>query len=514
VGRDMTGRRQIEDTLRFVAQRGWVDDAESLLGALARYLGETLAMDYVIIDRLTEDSDIAETAALYAKGQIVPNMRYSLAGTPCEKVAGRTMCSYRENVQALFPDDILLVEMGAESYAGVPLWDSAGKPIGLIAVLDGKPFADEEQLLRILQLVATRAAAELERERAESVLRRREQQYRALADNSPDIILRYDREGRKLYANASYRSRFCVSDETLIGQTALETVDIIPPGGPLLHDTVVQVVASGRDASIELSWREADGRLSFGHVRVVPEFGDGEGVVSALAIARDISDLKETERQLIDSRSQLRELAARREDARENERRRIASDLHEELGQVLTALRMNISMLPLEFGAVLPAMEGRTEEMLRLVDGALQGLRNTVMMLRPTALDAGITVGLEWLTREFGANTGIRCVLHLPPEAPSLADARATTVFRIAQEALTNVARHAGATRAEILLERQGNQWSLKVKDDGKGFDPGQVHDRAFGLRSMSERALSLGGEFDIATAAGQGTTVILRFCQ
>jgi signal transduction histidine kinase len=155
--------QRIDDALRFVAQRGW-SGAETFLAALARYLGETFAVDYVVIDRLSEVPGTAETVALYAKGAIVPNIRYCLAGTPCDNVVGKKLCYYPSGVQGLFPQDTLLVDMRVDSYIGVPLWDSAGICIGLIAMMDSKPFAEGAAMRSVLQIVATTAAAELQRE--------------------------------------------------------------------------------------------------------------------------------------------------------------------------------------------------------------------------------------------------------------------------------------------------------------------------------------------------------------
>lgn len=170
--RDISERKRLEDTLRFVAQRGWISHAADFLTALASYLGKAFAVDYVIIDRLSADQPgYAETVALYAKGSILPSMRYPLSNTPCENVMGKNLCFYPRGVQTLFPADSLLVDMGVESYAGVPLWDSGGKPLGLIAVMDSKPFSEGSSLTSILQLVATSAAAALERERADDELR-------------------------------------------------------------------------------------------------------------------------------------------------------------------------------------------------------------------------------------------------------------------------------------------------------------------------------------------------------
>ena len=172
LGYDLTERKRVEDALLFVAQRGWQFSGEDFFNALAQFLGEKLDMDYVLIDRIEENPDMAETVALYAKGALAPNMRYALKGTPCENIMGKRLCVYPHGVQQLFPEDTLLPAMGAESYIGIPLWDSTGKPIGLIAVMGTKPLSDDASVTQLLQLVATRAAAELERKHAEAEIRK------------------------------------------------------------------------------------------------------------------------------------------------------------------------------------------------------------------------------------------------------------------------------------------------------------------------------------------------------
>ncbi len=154
VARDITERKRTEDALHFMAQRSGGDNAESILSDLVRYFGEVLGVDYVLIDRLAEEEGIAETVALYAKGNIIPNMRYELRGTPCDNVIGKQLCCYRQGVQAIFPEDRLLGELQVESYSGVPLWDSQGQPIGLIAVMDGKPFSNEAEVTGLLKLMS------------------------------------------------------------------------------------------------------------------------------------------------------------------------------------------------------------------------------------------------------------------------------------------------------------------------------------------------------------------------
>ncbi|NOU47507.1 MAG: PAS domain S-box protein [Bacteroidales bacterium] len=173
---DITDSKLVEDTLFFLAQRGWQTSKENFFDALAQFLGEKLDMDYVLIDKIDENPEIAETVALYAKGAITPNMRYTLKGTPCENVMGRKLCVYQHSIQQLFPEDTLLPGMGAESYIGIPLWDSTGHPIGLIAVMGIKPLTNAAPVTQLLQLVAIRAAAELERMQDEGEILKLNQQ--------------------------------------------------------------------------------------------------------------------------------------------------------------------------------------------------------------------------------------------------------------------------------------------------------------------------------------------------
>ncbi|MDP2723393.1 MAG: PAS domain S-box protein, partial [Bacteroidales bacterium] len=168
---DITDRKLVEDTLFFLAQRGWQTSKENFFDALVQFLGEKLDMDYVLIDKIDENPEIAETVALFAKGTITPNLRYALKGTPCENVMGRDLCVYPQSIQHLFPEDTLLPGLGAESYIGIPLWDSTGRPIGLIAVMGVKPLTNAAPVTQLLQLVAIRAAAELERLQDEEEIR-------------------------------------------------------------------------------------------------------------------------------------------------------------------------------------------------------------------------------------------------------------------------------------------------------------------------------------------------------
>lgn len=166
----------VEETLFFIAQKGWTHSGEGFFTALVTFLAEKLGVEYALVDELLPDRRRARTVGLYAGGKVVPDLEYELRGTPCENVMGKSLCRYPRGVQALFPEDILLQQMGAESYLGIPLWDSGGAPLGLIAIMGQRPLTDLHAAETILQIVAVRCAHELERRRAETERRKVEEQ--------------------------------------------------------------------------------------------------------------------------------------------------------------------------------------------------------------------------------------------------------------------------------------------------------------------------------------------------
>ena len=174
--RDITERKRIEDAQLFLIKRSSTPSGEDFFISLARYLGETLGMDYVCIDRLLNDNLSAQTVAIYFDGKYEDNVAYTLKDTPCGDVVGKAICCFPKDVSKLFPNDAVLQEMNAESYMGVTLWSFQGQPIGLIAVIGRKPLVNPKLAESILHLVAIRAAGELERRDAEEELKRRADQ--------------------------------------------------------------------------------------------------------------------------------------------------------------------------------------------------------------------------------------------------------------------------------------------------------------------------------------------------
>jgi two-component system sensor histidine kinase UhpB len=201
--------------------------------------------------------------------------------------------------------------------------------------------------------------------------------------------------------------------------------------------------------------------------------------------------------------------------AQEDERRRLARDLHDEVNQALTAILLRLEALAHETPA---ERAPEVAELKRLVNQAMDELLNLARQLRPSALDDhGLVPALETQLKRFGARTGVEVRLDTRGDPDDLPEVVQTAIYRVAQEALTNVTRHAGATIVELdLAEEQGGA-ELRVRDDGGGFDPSVIARNSegptggLGLIGMAERARLVGGELDVRSAPGGGTTITLR---
>ena len=205
---------------------------------------------------------------------------------------------------------------------------------------------------------------------------------------------------------------------------------------------------------------------------------------------------------------QLRELSAHLESVREEEKARIAREVHDELGQMLTVLKLETSMCELAYAELDPGLRDRLNSMKRLISQLFQLVRDVATALRPPILDAGIASAIEWQAQRFEARTQITCLVDVPENLPPLSDARAIGMFRILQEALTNVMRHAQAHTVEISLTLEEGVMCLTIADDGVGFVQHKGRPVSFGLVGMRERVLMLGGRLELDSEPGEGTTL------
>ena len=225
-------------------------------------------------------------------------------------------------------------------------------------------------------------------------------------------------------------------------------------------------------------------------------------------IASDLSETKRAEQELRASTEQLRNLTAHLQSVREDERARISREVHDELGQSLTAVKMDLAWLAGRLPRSNGPMLKRIHSTRQLADSIIQSIRRISTELRPAVLDLGLAAAVEWQVQEFQARSGIQCKVRLLTREVVASNA-STAMFRIFQEILTNVARHAKATQAEVVLQKQRDRLVLLIRDNGRGFDQADPSlSKSLGLLGMRERAAILGGQVNISSAPGKGTTV------
>jgi PAS domain S-box-containing protein len=240
-----------------------------------------------------------------------------------------------------------------------------------------------------------------------------------------------------------------------------------------------------------------------------------EDLLNANAALRDeIDERRHVEKALRDSREKLRKLSAHLQSTRESERAAVAREIHDELGATLTAVKMDLHWFARTVTEQLPPRADKLKEALDLVDSAIQSVKRIATELRPSILDhLGLWPALQWQLQEFELNFAIPCHIDPAPDGVVLESNAQTAVFRIFQEALTNVARHARASsvRVELRVERSGIL--VRISDNGVGLPPGKIMEPdACGIQGMRERARSFGGDVKFEQTDGGGTTVLVRF--
>lgn len=226
-------------------------------------------------------------------------------------------------------------------------------------------------------------------------------------------------------------------------------------------------------------------------------------------LEHEIQERRKAEEALRQSQATLRELAAYQERVREDERKRIAREIHDELGQNLLALRLDVSALHARAGGQHPRLRERAENALEYIDTTLKSIRAIMNNLRPSVLDLGLGAAIEWQVAQFERRHNLVCEVQMLDEGRQVPETQATAVFRILQESLNNIGRHARASFVRIELRISENQLAMEIQDNGVGMHPSdQRKAHRFGLIGMSERVSMIGGSLRIDSTPGSGTVL------
>jgi signal transduction histidine kinase len=273
------------------------------------------------------------------------------------------------------------------------------------------------------------------------------------------------------------------------------------------------VVRGEKEAPYETQRLRKDGSLLNLSVWNVALRGASGEIVGFMGIMADVTELTRAREESQHSLEQLRALAAHLQTIREEERTSVAREIHDQLGQALTAIKLDLSSLARKLPSDREQRWKRTASILKLVDETIRSVRRISTELRPGMLDdLGLVATVEWAAEEFATRTGTKCRLDLPQESIAVDPQTATAVFRILQETLTNVARHANASEVNVRLAKRDGDLTLEVHDNGRGITEGEISSAgSLGILGMRERALLLGGEVTVRGAPGKGTTVSVR---
>ncbi|MBN1614169.1 MAG: PAS domain S-box protein [Deltaproteobacteria bacterium] len=329
----------------------------------------------------------------------------------------------------------------------------------------------------------------------------------SILDAIPQAVMGL-RNRRIIFANNAVRDIFGWQPEELIGRH----VSIIYRNAresQRLARLFYQKLAIQRTVEAEYPCRRKDGQDILCRLRAART---GETLVQRRIVVTydDITEQKRVEEELRTSHQQLRDLSLHLQSLREKESTRIAREIHDELGQSLTALKMDVSWLGSQLSGEHRILREKTERMAALIDTIVDSVHRISTELRPILLDdLGLTAAMEWQAQEFQNRCGVECDIDMDFRESILEKDLATTLFRIFQEILTNVARHAGATHVGVHLTERGNRLRLEITDNGRGITPEQISDpKSFGIMGICERAGLWGGRVRITGKNGKGTTI------
>lgn len=354
------------------------------------------------------------------------------------------------------------------------------------------------------------------RAQTEAALARSEERLQDIISMMPLSLFLKDADSRIVLMNQACEQQWGVYQQDIAEGRDLQHFPEEQNAGFLAAD---QEAFASRQVVIreELVWnaRLQENRLLQTHKKPIFDAQGRPQMIIAMGI--DITESKRNEENLQRTLAQLRELSDHQQTIKEQERRRIALDIHDDLGQNLMVLRIDVSLLHARTASTHPHLHRHAQRVLDTIDATIRSVRTIINDLHPSTLELGLGPAAEWLIRQMESRGAIRYRLTLDSEAPDLGlDQRQTSaIFRVLQESLSNIVRHAQASEVEVALAQDADAIVLRISDNGIGMQPGDHGKRAaFGLKSIRERVHALGGELRIDSQAGRGTALAIHLPQ
>jgi PAS domain S-box-containing protein len=407
----------------------------------------------------------------------------------------------------------------AEGLAGVAIVGlrCAGELLGVVNVASHVHENLSGPSVAAIAAIAAVSVATLRRLALEETARAKERQYRDLFESMAQGVVYQEADGRISAANPAALRILGLTLDEVTGRTSSDPRwrAVRANGKPFpgdLHPSMVALKTGQpvRDVVMGVD-NAALGARRWLLVSSTPERpAGGQAVQRVFTTLEDITARKRAEDELLRARDDLQRLASHLQSITEEERKAVAREIHDELGQSLTAMKLDLGWLAPRVADRGGGVPEKLSGLSTVVDGMLATVRHLARRLRPAILDdLGLAPAIRWLVDDFEARVGVTVVARLPADLPPVDDRVAIALFRLVQEALTNIARHAGAHRVEVGLRTVRGRLIATVRDDGRGLPMGRANPAAsYGIVGMRERVVSLGGSFLIGDAPGGGTLV------
>lgn len=344
-----------------------------------------------------------------------------------------------------------------------------------------------------------------EKRKAEIELKQSEERYRTLVEQAVDAIALYDEKGKVLDVNSGASKLLGYSKEELSKMYLHEILlEEEINDNPVRYD----ILEKGHSTVKQRRMKRKDGSVVITEVRS-QQLPDGR----FLSVVRDLTERIQKEQELNESYKAVRKLTAHLQKIREEERSHIAREIHDELGQQLTVMKMDVSWINKKITESEGAIKERLQGLLHMLDNTVKSVRRISSELRPSLLDdLGLIAAMEWQLNEFERRSGIKTSFTAPDDEINLSNDVKTALFRIFQESLTNVARHSEADSLSVSFVQNNGDLILAIADNGKGFDKQVISERrTLGILGMNERSMMIGGSYEIISEPGQGTKVSIK---